>query len=663
MVTSYVEFATPPPYAAAEPELAKAAVVAACTAAKHCAAELAAATTPVSWANLVVPLDAACERIEREYSLVAHLHAVTATPEWDTVNTACLAEVSAALTAIGQNAQLYQRLHQLAAAESTVMPPNRQRILKDILANFELAGVGLEAAQRKRFAECEQQLAALSAKFEENVRKATTNWQEVVTDEAALGAMPADMKAAAKVNDGWEITLLDPSYIAAMTYCTDRDLRERLCRARNARATDHGDAELDNLPLIKEIMALRWEQAELLGFASPAAMILSRRMAATPATVADFLAKLTAAAKPKAVAEFHELEKFAQDELGLDELQPWDTAFVIERYKQATTGLADSEVRPYFATDKVLAGLFTCVEKLFGVTVAPAEVAVWEQDVRALTVSRNGEKIGLLYLDLSARPTKRGGAWAHGAQARCRYHEQLQLPTALINCNYTAGTGGQQQLSWLEVITLFHEAGHALHHLLGTIDDYCASGMNGVEFDAVELPSQFMENFAWEPAVAIGMSAHAETGEPMPAEMFAKLQAQRQFLPGLFVTRQLSFGTFDLALHQDKTAAPLAVWQDSVANCVVTPQLADDRTPCAFGHVFAGGYATGYYGYLWAEVLSADAYAMFRAEDADVAALGQKFAREILERGGSRDAIENFRAFRGRDPEQHALLDRLGLAA
>lgn len=659
----YVRFGQVPPYAAASPTAAKEAVLAACTAAAACADELAADTAAVTWANVVVPLDAVVERIEREYSLIAHLHAVDATPEWDQVNTECLAQVAAVLTAIGQNAGLYQRLQNLAAAGTPALPADRQRILADMLANFELAGVGLAEQQRQRFADCEQQLAQLAATFEEHVREATAAWSEMLTDEAALGEMPADMKAAAKTEAGWQVSLLDPSYIACMTHSTDRALRQRICEARNARATERADGKFDNLPLVREIVALRWEQAKLLGFSSPAAMILSRRMASEPDTVATFLTKLTDAARPHALREIEQLREFAAAELGITELQPWDTAFVCERYKQATTGLSDSDVRPYFGTERVMAGLFQCVERLFGVTFTTADLPVWAADVIALQVHRGGEHIGHLYLDLAARPAKRGGAWAHGAMARCHIPAGNQLPTALVNCNFTAAAAAaQQQLSWNEVITLFHEAGHALHHLLGRIDDYCASGMNGVEMDAVELPSQFMENFAWEKEVAIGMSSHADTGAAMSEEMFAQLAAQRTFLPGLFVTRQLSFGHYDLQLHRQGDADPLSLWHECVAANVVTPQLADDRTPCTFGHIFAGGYATGYYGYLWADVLSADAYAMFAQDDADVAALGQRFAAAVLERGGSRDAAENFRDFRGRDPQPEALLLRLGIA-
>lgn len=659
-----VPYGTAPPYATGDPAAATVAVLAACAAALATAEELGSASATPSWDNLVVPLDAALERIDREYGLVSHLHAVTASPAWDAANTKCLAELAKAQTLVGQHAGLYGRLRTLAATRAPALAAGQARILNDTLAGFALSGVDLPAADRKEFAASEQQLSQLGATFEEQVRAATASWAEMVDDPAALGDMPADLQDAAATAGGWQVTLLDPSYLAYMTHGTDRSLRERLARARNARASDLDSGTTDNLPLVREIMRLRWQQAGLLGHASPAAMILTRRMAGNPETVADFLSRLAATAHPQAQRELTQLREFAATKLGLDTLEPWDMAFVAERYKQATTGLAESEVRPYFGMEKVLAGLFACAGNLFGIRFAPVERPVWDPGTRCLAVTASdGQALGHLYLDLQARPTKRGGAWAHGALARCRGPAGRQLPVALVNCNFTgAASGAAARLGWEEVVTLFHEAGHALHHLLGKVDDYCASGMNGVEWDAVELPSQFMENFAWQPEVAIGMSAHAVTGAPLPPALFAKLEAQRSFLPGLSVTRQLAFARYDLELHRQPGADPLELWDAVARQNLVVPLLAADRTPCAFGHVFAGGYATGYYGYLWADVLAADAYEMFMEPGADQARLGRHFAAEVLERGGSRDAADNFRALRGRQPDPAALLRRLGLA-
>ena len=659
--TSYVNYATIPPFANADPKLATKAVADACANAIKIANELASSTDTPTWDTLIGPLDEAMESIDREYSFVAHLHAVTASKQWDEANLACIGEVTKATSIIGQNADLYKRLEVLNKAG---VEKHRQRILTHSLDSFKYAGVSLPLEQRKQFAQNEQKLAQLSAKFEEHIREATSSWSHTITDEDKLGDMSEDMKNAAKVDGGWEITLLDPSYVAYMTHGTDRELRKSLHRARNDRASDLGNDKLNNLPLVDEILDLRWKQAQLLDFESPAAMILERRMAKTPDTVADFIETLIKAAKPKASAELKLLQAYASKELDIDELEPWDIAFVAERYKQATVGISDADIRPYFNVDNVLQGLFDCAQKLFGVTISKVETSIWEPSVLCFVISKNEDHIGHLYLDLTARQNKRGGAWAHDVMCRCVTSKGLQHPIAVINCNYTKATKGKsQQLSWEEVITIFHEAGHALHMLLSTVDDYCASGFNGVEWDAVELPSQFLENFAWEKETMLNMSSHVDTNEKLPQEMYEKLTQTRNFLPGLFVTRQLSLGKFDLDIHSQQNINVLEKWKKALDQCVVTPQLKDDRTPCSFGHVFAGGYATGYYGYLWADVLSADIYQMFAKDDADIQHLGQQFAKEVLERGGTRDAIENFQKMRGREPKPDALLERLGMQA
>ena len=659
-----VAFGKPPPYDSCTPQGARAAVEAAAREAQKVADRVGSATGAASWDEVVGALDEVSERMEREYGLVAHMHAVAASPEWDEANKHSIVAVVQASTAIGQNRGLYERMLALRDERPDALSPGRLRILSDIIADFDLSGVGLEGEARRKFAESEQRKSQLGSEFEEHVREATSGWSETVSDEESLGAMPQDMRDAARDGDKWRFSLLDPSYVAYMTHGVDRELRERMCEARNARASDLGEARLDNTPLIKKIHSLRWEQAEALGFEDPASMILSRRMAKRPSEVEGFLSRLAERVKDVARDELDRLSRFARERHGIDALRPWDMAFVTERYREEVTGLSDAQVRPYFGASKVMDGLFACVERLFGISSQPVSgVPVWTDEVSCLEVRDEGaEKVGSLYLDLYARESKRGGAWAHGALTRCRFGERQQLPAALMNCNFTSAAGDAgPRLGWQEVITLFHEAGHAFHHLLGKADDYCASGMNGVEWDAVELPSQFMESFAWRPEVAIGMSEHAETGEPMPEEMFAKLQEQRTFLPGLFLTRQVSFATYDLLLHRSRDVDPVGLWEKVRDEIMVIPHLERDRFPCAFGHVFAGGYATGYYGYLWADVLAADAYEMFTVPGADFSALGRRFSAEVLERGGTRDAADNFRALRGRDPDPAALLRRYGI--
>ncbi len=657
-----VRFATSPPYGVATPDSARAAVDAACAAALACAQKLSSDKADPTWDNLVLPLEASAERIDREYSLVAHLHGVAATPQWDQANQQCVAKVVGAQTQINQDAGLYRRLLQLRATCRDQLDPGRRRILDEAIIGYEHSGVGLPDKKRREFAANERRLSQLGANFEENVRTATAAWSKIVP-ETAFGAMPADLRAAARCDEGYKVELLDPSYLAYMAHGTDRSLRELLAKARNARASDLGPTQLDNTPLVREIMQLRQKQAKLLGFNDPATLILSRRMAKEPEQVEQFLAKLAQAAASHAKRELARLTEFAQAECGIDRIEAWDLAFVGERLRQHETGLADAQVRAYFGVDRVLDGLFDCAGSLFGISFERvASTSNWDPQVVRLRIKNAaGAPVGELLLDLYARPNKRGGAWVHGALHRCTLPAGSQLPLALINCNFTAGVDKPARLSWEEVVTLFHEAGHALHHLLTKVDDYSASGMNGVEWDAVELPSQFLENFAWRREIALAMSAHEQSGEPMDETMFAKLQARRNFLPGLFVTRQLALASFDLQIHRNRDADPIELWNRIRATYMVTPALENERLPCSFGHIFAGGYATGYYGYLWADVLAADAYEMF-ADAANQHALGTRFASEVLERGGTRSAEENFFALRGRSPSPAALLRRLGLS-
>lgn len=657
-----VPFGSLPRYAAAEPAAAAAAVEQRAAVWLELAEKLAGTASKPSWDSLVAPLDEAAERLESSMGLVAHLAAVNGSPQWDEANRRATQAAAAAATQVGQHEGLYRRLQDLAAAG---VGPERERILADSLAGFELSGVGLPAAKRAEFAKQEQRLAQLGNEFAEHIREATSAYAIDVADEAKLGAMPADVKAAHRHGDGWRFGLLDPSSAAFLTYVVDRDLRADMARARNARASDLGPAAQDNTALLREILDLRFAQAELLGYPNPAAAILQRRMVTAPAEADAFLADLADRARPRAEEQYAELQEFARAELGIDELAAWDLAYAMEGLRRERTGLGEAELRPYFPVTKVLAGLFDCLGELFGVSCTPRADGVekWDERVECLAVSRGGEEIGTLFLDLYARPGKQGGAWAHGAQERCRAADTRQLPTALINCNFTAPPAGQPAcLGWQETVTLFHEAGHACHHLLTTVDDFCATGLNGVEWDAVELPSQFLENFAWRRATVAAMSSHVDTGAALPDDLYARLRRQQTLLAGLHVTRQLAFARYDLALHQRAGADPLALWTEIRAATSVTPPLPDDRFPCAFAHIFAGGYAAGYYGYLWAQVLAADAYAAFDEPAADAASLGARFCTEVLERGGTRAASANFRAFRGREPRTDALLRQLGLA-
>ena len=661
----FVKFGQIPAYKEANPQQSTKAVKLACERALAVANELGASSEGATWDNLIAPLDEVLEKMSSEYSVIAHLSAVSASKEWDAANQESIQAVTIASAQIAQHQGLYKRMCELAKNANNLSAA-RKKILKDNIADFELSGVGLPDKERKIFATNEEKLSQLNTQFEQNVRNATAAWHLELDNEDDLGKMPDDVKNIHRTENGFRFGLLDPSYIAFMTYCTNRNLREKMMRARNARASDLNKDEFDNTTLLTQILNLRNEQAKLLGFADPAQMILSKRMAKDNQTVLNFLNKLTGLAKNKASTQFNELSKFAKEKLHIDQLEVWDLTYAIEEYKQEVTGISDAQIRPYFGVTKVMQGLFACIENLFQVTtIKRDDLVFWDEQVICLEVNNaGGEKIGTLIMDLFAREHKQGGAWAHGAQERAMIKQKLQLPTALINCNFTKPSKGEEaRLSWIEIITLFHEAGHAFHHLLTKVDDYSASGLNNVEWDAIELPSQFLENFAWREEIALNMSSHQDTNEPLPQAMFQKLVAQKTFLSGLMVTRQLAFAKFDLEVHQRKGEVNvLKLWEEIRNDTMVVPYLIEDRFPCAFTHIFAGGYAAGYYGYLWAEVLAADAYELFTSPKADLKGLGKKFAKEVLERGGTRDASENFRALVGRDPDPQALLRRLALA-
>ena len=657
-----VRFGALPPYDKATPARAQAAVEAACADALEEAQRLAAASGAPTWSSLMAPLESVLERLDREYSLVAHLSAVRASAKWDLANRASLAALSAASTQIGQNAGLYERVAKLKRS-SAKLGAGRRRILAESAAEFELAGVGLDARKRRRFAINAQRLAELGTVFDENVRKATQGWSLTVTKPETLAEMPEDLRAGFAKGNRWRFDLLDPSYVAFMTHSSDRAARKRMALARNARASDLAGGRHSNLPVLKEILAKRWEQAKLLGFSDPASMILSRRMARRPGTVARFLSRLAKQARSSAKREIGQLSEFAGEGLGIKRLEAWDMAFVTERFRQRATGLSDAEVRPYFPASKVMKGLFACVKELFGVSCRPAgDVPRWHKEVQCMQVLKDGRPLGTLYLDLYARPHKQGGAWAHDAMSRIRSARRSQQPVALMNCNFSSpAAGAEARLGWREVVVLFHEAGHAFHHLLAEVNDYSASGMHGVEWDAIELPSQFLESFSWRRSICTSMSSHISTGKRLPASMHAKLERARTHLMGLHVARQISFSIYDLELHRQRRVDPLALWERVRGANSLAPPLPNDRFPCAFGHIFAGGYASGYYGYLWAEVLAADAYEMFDSPRANLKRLGRRYVSSVLKPGGTRDAMENFRRLRGRRPDPQALLRRLGL--
>jgi len=640
------------------------------------------AEVPATWENFVAPMVDAGERLGRAWGMVAHLHGVMDTPAWREAYNAILPEVSRYYAEIGQNLALFEKYKALRNSPAyKTLDPVRQRIVDNNIRDFRLSGAELPEDQKPRFQTIQEELAQLAAKFSENLLDATNAFTEHITDEGALAGLPADAIAAAHARaeqagkDGWLFTLQIPSYLPVMQYADDRELRARMYRAYGTRASEFsaelGHPEWDNAPLITRIVALRAEEAQLLGYADYAEVSLVPKMAESPEQVLDFLHDLARRAKPFAEQDIRELREFASTHLGLADLQPWDMAWASEKLRQARYAYSDQEVKQYFPEHKVIGGLFQVIERLYGVQIREDSAPVWHPDVRFYRIERNGQLVGQFYLDLYARDTKRGGAWMDSAISRRRTLAGIQTPVAYLVCNFPGPIGGKPAtFTHDDVQTLFHECGHGLHHLMTRIEELWVSGIDGVEWDAVELPSQFMENFCWEWDVLVDMTSHVETGEPLPRALFDKMLAAKNFQSGMQTVRQLEFSLFDLRLHHDW---PLSPEQD--VNALLTEVRKEvavlfppvwHRFANSFSHIFAGGYAAGYYSYKWAEVLSADAFAAFeeaRQADGSVfdTATGQRFLDEILSVGGSRPALESFKAFRGREPTVDALLRHCGM--
>lgn len=639
-----------------------------------------AADTPAEWDAFVAPLDDANERLGRAWGQVSHLHSVMDSPELREVYNANLPKITVYYAELGQNEALFAKFKALKASPGyAALSAPRKKIVENELRDFRLGGAELPADKKARFMQVQEELAQLSAKFEENLLDATNDYHLVIDEVSELAGVPDDvlamMKAAAEADGetGWKITLQMPFYLPVMQYADSRELRQILYRAYVTRASEFGKPELDNTALIARILRLRREAAELLGFASYAQVSLAAKMADTPADVLKFLDELAARARPYAEKDFDELKAFARDELGYETLEAWDTSYVSEKLSVARYSFSDQEVKQYFPEPRVLAGLFKLVETLYGLHIREDSAPVWHPDVKFYTLTDHaGQRVGQFYLDLYARASKRGGAWMDDVITRRKTADGIQTPVAYLNCNFSGPVGGKPALfTHDEVITLFHETGHGLHHLLTQIEELGVSGINGVEWDAVELPSQFMENFCWEWDVLKHMTAHVDTGEPLPRALFDRMLAAKNFQSGLQTLRQIEFASFDMHLHDDFDPNGKRTAQDLIDDirkkvAVIVPP-AYNRFPNNFSHIFAGGYAAGYYSYKWAEVLSADAYALFEDEAEGYGGVlnpevGHRFWSEILAQGGARPALESFKAFRGREPTIDALLRHNGMA-
>jgi oligopeptidase A len=639
------------------------------------------AATPAEWEAFVSPLDDANEKLGRAWGQVSHLHSVMDSPELREVYNANLPKITIYFAELGQNEALFGKFKALAASTGfAALNTAQKKIVENELRDFRLGGAELPAEQKARFMDLQEALAGISAKFEENLLDATNDYALYVEDPAELAGVPDDELTAmrqAAVSDnkpGWKITLHMPSYLPVMQYADTRSLRETLYRAYVTRASEFGKTELDNTPLIAQILKLRREAAELLGFRSYAEVSLATKMADTPAEVLKFLSDLGARARPYAEKDFAELKTFAASELGIADLQAWDNAYASEKLRVARYSFSDQEVKQYFPEHRVLAGLFKLVETLYGLHIREDKAPVWHPDVKFYTLSDHaGQKIGQFYLDLYARASKRGGAWMDDVITRRRLSSpdgggaSTQTPVAYLNCNFAAPVGEKPALfTHDEVITLFHETGHGLHHLLTQIEELGVSGINGVEWDAVELPSQFMENFCWEWDVLKHMTSHIDTGAALPKDLFDKMLAAKNFQSGLGTLRQIEFSSFDMRLHDDFDPnggrSAMDLLNEIRKETAVMLPPAYNRFPNNFSHIFAGGYGAGYYSYKWAEVLSADAYALFEENGVLSPEVGHRFWSEILAQGGARPALESFKAFRGREPTIDALLRHNGMA-
>lgn len=640
---------------------------------------------PADWNALSKTLDTATEALGRAWGAVSHLSSVADSPDLRAAFNACLPKITEFWTRLGADERLYAKYKAIDPARLTA---EQRQAHANALRGFVLSGAELQGADKARFAAIQERSAALGQKFSENTLDATDKWAYYASS-AEVSGIPNDVLQAAQAAaqqeekkdekaDLYKLTLKIPCYLPVMQFADSSALREKIYRAYVTRASDQAEPlgepaqQFDNRAVIEEILALRQEEAQLLGYDNFAQVSLVPKMAKSPEEVIAFLRDLAARARPFAEQDVQDLREFARTRLHIDNPQPWDWTYISEKLKEERYAFNEQEVKQYFTAPKVLQGLFAIIEKLFSVQIVPDKAPVWHPAVQFYAVQRNGQTLAQFYLDQPARTGKRGGAWMDDVRSRWLRPDsgQLQTPVAHMVCNFADGVDGKPALlTHDDVITLFHESGHALHHMLTQVQEKDVSGINGVEWDAVELPSQFMENFCWEWDVLRGMSAHVDTGEPLPRALFDKMVAAKNFQAGMQTLRQVEFALFDMLLHTQTQPSCdylslLAQVREEVA---VLPSPAYNRSPNTFSHIFAGGYAAGYYSYKWAEVLSADAYAAFEEtqnpDGSHSISTGQRYLQEILERGGSRSALENFVAFRGREPQLDALLRHQGMAA
>lgn len=636
---------------------------------KHALAE----NKSYNWDNLMTPLEDMDDALERFWSPLAHLHAVVNSEKLRSCYKACLPKLSAYEAAVGQNHELYSAIK---ALDKSALNETQGKIIDDLIRDFELSGVGLSEEKKKHFELIQTQLSSLANQFENNVLDASQAFSIHIHDKERMAGIPehallrAQELAVEKGLDGWLLNLEFPCYLAVVTYAEDRALRNEIYWAFVTRASDQGPSaeQFNNSELIEQMLKLRQEKAQLLGFANYAELSLATKMADSTNQVIDFLLDLTKRGHPQAEKEFKKLQQFAAEHYGLVELEPWDLAFVSEKKSQARYAISQEELRPYFSLTKVMSGLFTIVNKLYGMDMDEVKgVDSWHPDVKCYRVLDETKQVrGYIYVDLFARQHKRNGAWMDSLQSRRKLKEGIQLPIATLTCNFAKPAASKMAaLSHDEVLTLFHEFGHCLHHVLTKVDYLSASGINGVEWDAVELPSQFFENWCWEQEALQLLTEHVDTGEQLPDDLFKKLLAAKNFQSAMALMRQVEFSLFDFRIHQEfkdeQKGVVTKILQEVRAQTTVVPIVPYNRFQNSFTHIFAGGYAAGYYSYKWAEVLSCDAFSRFEEEGIFNEQTGRSFLHSILEIGGSKKAADAYLQFRGRKAKVDALLRHNGI--
>ncbi|MCF7504297.1 oligopeptidase A [Vibrio sp. L3-7] len=680
MSNPLLTFTDLPPFSQIKPEHVKPAVEQVIEECRNKIEQVLEGNTSPSWDNLVAPIDEVDDRLGRIWSPVSHMNSVMNSDELRDAYESCLPVLSEYGTWVGQHKGLFEAYKAIKASEAfSALNQAQQKTITDALRDFELSGIGLPADEQHRYGEISKRQSELGSQFSNNVLDATMGWSKQITDVAELAGMPesalaaAQAAAEAKEQEGYLLTLDIPSYLPVMTYCDNQELRKELYEAYVTRASDRGPnaGKWDNTEIITEQLKLRHEIARMLGFSTYSEKSLSTKMAETPDQVLGFLNDLAVKAKPQGEREVEELRQFAEKEFGVSELNLWDIAYYSEKQKQDLFDISDEELRPYFPESNVVSGLFEVLNRVFGMSVTEREgVDTWHESVRFFDIfDATGTLRGSFYLDLYAREHKRGGAWMDDCRGRRMTESgELQTPVAYLTCNFNKPVGDKPALfTHDEVVTLFHEFGHGIHHMLTQVEAGAVSGINGVPWDAVELPSQFLENWCWEEEALSFISGHFETGEALPKEMLEKMLAAKNFQSAMFILRQLELGLFDFTLHTEYDpevgARVLETLADVKSKVSVLPSLDWNRFSHSFGHIFAGGYSAGYYSYLWAEVLSADAFSAFEEEGIFNTETGNRFLNNILEMGGSEEPMELFKRFRGREPQIDAMLRHAGINA